>query len=49
MRLTLVELKELIYYNESKYIKSFLDRKLYANITEKKMTYKTEMDDEEAR
>ena len=49
MSLTLMDLKELIYYGESKYIKSYLDRKLYANKSEKKMTYSTQMDEEEAR
>ena len=44
MSITLMDLKELIYYNESKYIKSYLDRKLYANKTEKKMAYNTAMD-----
>jgi len=45
MSLTLMDLKELIYYKESNYIKSFLDRKLYANKSERKMAYSTEMDE----
>jgi len=44
MSFTLMDLKELIYYNESNYIKSYLDRKLYANKTEKKMAYNEAMD-----
>lgn len=31
MSLTLMDLTELIYYKDNKYIKSYLDRKLYAN------------------
>lgn len=49
MSLTLMDLKEIIYYNESKYIKSFLDRKLYANKSERKMAYSTFMDEEETK
>lgn len=49
MGLTLMDLRELIYYCESRYIKSFLDRKLYANRSEKKMDFNTFMDDDELK
>ena len=40
--------KELPYWNKNNYIKSEVNRKLYANKTEKKLDFEKEFDEEEA-
>lgn len=39
MSLTLMSFKELQYYNRNHYIKSEINRKLYANKTDKKLDF----------
>lgn len=48
MSLTLMTFRELQYYNKNHYIKSEVNRKLYANKTEKKLDFEREMDEDEA-
>lgn len=44
MSLTLMYLKELPYYNKNNYIKTEVNRKLYANKSEKKLDFEKEID-----
>lgn len=48
MSLTLMNFKELQYWNKNNYIKSEVNRKLYANKTEKKLYFEKEFDEDEA-
>jgi CRISPR/Cas system CSM-associated protein Csm2 small subunit len=47
MSLTLMHFKELPYYNRNNYIKSEVNRKLYANKSERKLDFEKEIDEEE--
>lgn len=44
---TVIDLEHFIYAKKSNYIKSFTNRKLYANKSEKKMEFKQELDEDE--
>lgn len=48
MSLTLMGFKELQYCNRNNYIKSEVNRKLYANKTDKKLDFEKEFDEDEA-
>lgn len=39
-----MQLKELQYYNKNNYIKTEVNRKLYANKSEKKLDFEKEID-----
>ena len=47
MSLTLMNFRELPYYNKNNYIKSEVNRKLYANKSQKKLDFDKEIDEEE--
>ena len=47
MSLTLMLFKELQYYNKNNYIKSYINRKLYANKSERKLNFDRDYDEEE--
>ena len=47
MSMTLMLFKELQYYNKNNYIKSYVNRKLYANKSERKLNFDREYDEEE--
>ena len=47
MSLTLLNFRELPYYNKNNYIKSEVNRKLYANKSQKKLDFDKEIDEEE--
>lgn len=47
MSLTVMQFQELQYYNMSNFIKSEVNRKLYANKTDKKLQFYREIDEEE--